>query len=218
MSVLTGRLCKQIFTVFLVLSFFAISLISISQKAYARLDAKTFEQSLPVAEFQLEDHEGKPFNNERLKGQWTLILLGYTNCPDVCPFTLGNLAAVMDQVSVRVSPNSMPTVVFVGVDPERDKPLLADYVRHFRDDFVGATGEWKQIKAMVEHLKGFVRLNKKSADDTAYDVRHSSYVYIINPEGNLSARMNPPFQPVMTAEFLATLFRAYRKQSRQVGQ
>ena len=180
-----------------------------TEKSYA-LDSKTFTKPQPVIEFNLQDHKNKPYNNNNLKDGWSMILLGYTHCPDVCPFTLSNLVAVMEQISLKVSPGSQPKMVFIGVDPERDKPVLADYLEHFHKDFIGATGEWAQIKKLVEGLDGFVRLNKKNAEDDSYAVRHSSYVYIVNPEGKLHARMNPPFQPNVTADFIVTLMRKYK--------
>ncbi len=179
------------------------------------LETKTFDTPKAVVNFTLEDHEGKKYDNDRFLGKWTMILLGYTHCPDVCPFTLDNLAAVTDELSSKVSPSSLPNVLFVGVDPERDKPHLKEYVQHFRKDFVGATGTWEEVKKLVEKLDGFVRLYKKGKTDNAYTVRHSSYVYIINPKGQLQARMNPPFEPARTAEFLATLIRKYRINARK---
>lgn len=174
------------------------------------LETKTYSSPEPVVNFNLEDHEGKIYNNDRFLGKWTLILLGYTHCPDVCPFTLDNLVAVTEELSHKVSPNSLPTVLFIGVDPERDKPNLKEYVKHFRKDFVGASGSWKEVSKVVEKLGGFVRLYKKGKDDNAYTVRHSSYVYIINPDGKLQARMNPPFDPTRTSEFLVNLIRKYK--------
>ena len=179
-------------------------------KTLLALDSKTFKKPQPVIGFNLQDHKGKPYNNKNLKDGWSMILLGYTHCPDVCPFTLNNLAAVMESISLKVTPNSLPRMVFIGVDPERDKSVMASYIEHFHKDFIGATGEWSQIKKLVEGLDGFVRLNKKNEEDESYAVRHSSYVYIINPEGKLHARMNPPFEPNQTADFVVNLMRKYK--------
>ena len=192
-------------------------MLSINSISYA-LESKTFSPPQDIIDFKLEDHLKKPFTNDTLKDKWTMILFGYTHCPDVCPFTLNNLVAVMEQISVRVSPTSLPTMAFVGVDPERDKPVMASYIEHFRKDFIGATGEWPEIKKIVEGLDGFVRLNKKSPEDQGYAVRHSSYVYIVNPEGKLHARMNPPFEPKTTAEFVVTLMRKYKVEKAREGQ
>ncbi len=186
-----------------------ISILLLSSRAEA-LETKTYSTRSPVVNFVLEDHEGKKYNNARFLGKWTMILFGYTHCPDVCPFTLDNLVAVTEELSHKVSPNSLPTVLFVGVDPERDKPNLKEYVNHFRKDFTGATGNWTEIKKLILELGGFVRLYKKNRKDETYVVRHSSYVYIIDPKGQLHARMNPPFNPTRTSEFLVNLIRKFK--------
>ena len=70
------------------------------------------------------------------------MLAGFTHCPDVCPFTLANLEQVVAELGLRVRPDRLPTVIFLGVDPDRDRANLKDYVdpvpsrlprRHRRD-------------------------------------------------------------------------------------
>ena len=65
----------------------------------------------PLAAFALSDHLGAPFANDRMTGKWSLMLLGFTQCPDVCPFTLQNLTLVIEQLSLHVSPARLPQVV-----------------------------------------------------------------------------------------------------------
>lgn len=192
----------------------AFAVLLLTTPAAADIDAKTFRTKKPVPEFSLSDHTGKGFNAERFKGQWSLVLLGYTFCPDVCPFTLQNIALVMEQLGFRVRPGGLPQVVFVGVDPDRDKEHIADYVKNFHDDFVGVTGDWKEVKRLVEGVDGFVRLEKRKPDDDAYTVRHNANVLVINPKGQIHASINPPFEPNQTADYLAKLFRDARRQSR----
>lgn len=167
--------------------------------------ASVRSKAKPLAAFKLEDHRGSSFTNANLDGKWTLILLGFTQCPDVCPFTLQNIASVLEQMSTRVSPSRMPQVVFVGVDPERDRPVLGDYVHYFNDEFIGATGEWSELKPFVESLEGFVRIDRKSPDDKDYQVHHSAIVSVIDPEGSLVAGLKPPMDPSQTALFLSEL-------------
>src|ERR1700677_2042573 len=92
-----------------------------------------------LPDFSLIDQEGRAFGPERLKGRWSLVFFGYTNCPDFCPATLATLAAVekrlrSDQATVR------PQVIFVSVDAKRDTPAqLAKYVPYFDPEFIGVT-------------------------------------------------------------------------------
>lgn len=108
--------------------------------ALAEIDSKRLSSPTPLPEFTLKDHKGKTFNKKSLINRWTLFTLGYTNCPDICPFTLQNLASVYREMSTLVSPANLPHVVFLAVDPDRDAEYLAEYVDHFDSSFAGVTG------------------------------------------------------------------------------
>ena len=157
--------------------------------------------------FRLADHEGRPFTNERLTGRWSLMMLGFTHCPDVCPFTLQNLALVLEQMSTRVAPERLPQVVFVAVDPARDRPVLADYVRYFNDGFIGITGAADDVKVLIEGLEGYVRVVGMESGKTSYQVQHSAVVSVVDPQARIRATLNPPLEPAAAADFLADLMR-----------
>src|SRR5262249_55524107 len=93
-----------------------------------------------VEGFILDDHNRKPVATGSLKGHVSLVLAGFTNGPDVCPFTLANLEQVVAELGLRVRPDRLPTVIFLAVDPDRDRPNLKDYVVQFHPDFIGVTG------------------------------------------------------------------------------
>lgn len=177
-----------------------------------RIDSKIFDKPKPLPAFALTDHDARPFSNQQLADRWSLVLLGFTHCPDVCPFTLQNLALVVEELSTRVSPSRIPQVLFVGVDPDRDAPLLGGYVKHFDPEFVGLTGSAHEIKAFVEGMDGFVRIDRKPSDGGNYEVRHSAFVGIIGPDGKLHATLNPPMDPPSAAEFLTSLIRRHQQQ------
>jgi protein SCO1/2 len=160
------------------------------------------EEPVKIGDFSLAAQDGSPFTQDELKGGWTLLFLGFTHCPDVCPFTLANLEAVRTELSQLVSPARLPEVVFLAVDPDRDEELLADYVAHFGISFKGITGERTEIDKLVESIDGFYRLEKSDPEDVAYDVTHSAAVTVINPDGAITAKISPPFHPVNTANYL----------------
>lgn len=161
------------------------------------------DEPVAVGEFALTAQDGKAFTHDQLKGHWTLLFLGFTHCPDVCPFTLANLEAVRTEMSQLVTPEKLPEVVFLAVDPDRDAELLEDYVKHFGISFTGITGEREEIDKLVENVDGFYRLEKSGPDDDAYDVTHSAAVTVINPDGEITAKISPPFHPFNTANYLA---------------
>jgi len=157
-------------------------------------------ETLPA--FALSDHKGQPFTAERYKGHWSLTTIGFTSCPDVCPFVLSNIVEVISQMTLRVHPDKLPQVVFVGVDPQRDTPVMADYVAHFDPKFIGVTGPHEELAKMVKGIDGFYRIGKakKDGDD---EVQHSASVIVTGPDGRVHAKLSPPLDPGEVAEYLA---------------
>lgn len=178
----------------------------------ALAEVRVVEPEVPdaVPAFALEDHTGRPFTQSSLKGQWSLILLGFTHCPDVCPFVLSNLAEVRTELGLRVRPDNLPQVVFVAVDPARDRPGLAEYVEFFDASFVGVTGSRAELDRFVEGVDGFVRLGKPDAEGD-YEVQHSASIIVTGPDGRIHAKLSPPLDPGAVAEYLARRQIAYRR-------
>jgi protein SCO1/2 len=171
-----------------------------------RVNGVILDRAVPVPAFSLDDHDGSPFTAEQLKGRWSLILAGFTSCPDVCPFTLANLEQVVAELGLRMRPDRLPRVVFLAVDPARDRANLKEYVVQFHPDFIGVTGRLDEIDRA---LKGIDAAANRGRPDTRghYQVTHSAAVAVVDPQGRLAAKINPPFDPAPTAEFLANLFR-----------
>jgi protein SCO1 len=169
-----------------------------------RLDATVLDRPLTVPDFVLADQTGAPFTLQQLKGHWSLLATGYTSCPDVCPFTLANLNAVLETAALHGNPSVAPMVIFVAVDPARDKPVLKQWIEQFNPHFVGVTGEAAQIEKLVTSVGGIYRLGKPDASGW-YSVAHSAAVEVIDPEGRVRARLLPPMPPKETAAFLGRL-------------
>jgi protein SCO1/2 len=133
-----------------------------------------------IGEFALVDQDGSPFTNDRLKGAWTLVFFGFTNCPDICPTTmafLNQLVQSLDGTEVEDT-----RVVMVSVDPARDTPdVLAEYVPYFNPDFVGVTGEFLDVHRFATALNTPFR--KTPGQGENYQVDHSANVVLINPRG-----------------------------------
>ena len=181
-------------------------IVSCSAMVAARVHGVVLDRAVPVEAFTLDDHDGKPFTAESLKGRWTLILAGFTQCPDVCPFTLANLEQVVAELGLRLRPDRLPAVVFLAVDPDRDRANLRDYVVAFHPDFIGVTGKIDQIERALKGIDAVATRGKPDARGN-YQVSHSAAVAVIDPQGRLAAKISPPFDPARTAQFLADLFR-----------
>jgi protein SCO1/2 len=105
----------------------------------------------PRPTFTLVDTGGRRYDfAARTRGRPTFLFFGYTNCPDICPTTMADIAAALRGVPAAVQ--RAVQVVFVTTDPRRDTgPVLAAWLRNFDPDlpnrFVGLTGSQPQVEA-----------------------------------------------------------------------
>lgn len=160
------------------------------------------DDARPLPAFALHRAEGT-LSNADLAGRWTLLSFGYTFCPDICPTTLATLGEVKAQLAARGLP--APQVLFVSVDPARDTPArLAEFVRFFDADFVGATGSNAELATLVRHL-GVQYLRHEGPDPQHYVVDHSAVIYLIDPQGRLKATFSWPHEPAAMAADYARL-------------
>jgi len=147
--------------------------------------------SRALAEFSLIDHQGRGFGSANLQGHWSLMVFGYTNCPDLCPATLTTLAAVGKRL--RAAKAAMPQVIFISADAKRDTPAqLAKYVPNFDPDFIGLTAANQSAIEAVARNWG-VAVAIRPATDGEYTVDHSGAILAIDPAGDLAAVLTGPF-------------------------
>jgi protein SCO1/2 len=106
-----------------------------------------------VQPFVLDDARGGSLDQETLRGHWTLLFLGYTHCPDICPTTLATLKAANAALADSVPWAASGQVLFVSVDAERDTPArLKQYVGYFNPAFLAATGTAAQLHLVTTQL------------------------------------------------------------------
>ena len=145
----------------------------------------------PKPDVVLTDTAGRPYDlRAETAGTTTILMFGYTSCPDVCPINLASLGAALDELGDNRS--SGIRVVFVTVDPARDTPeVLRRYLDQFDHDFIGLTGTPEQIAAAQRDaaVPGAVRDPQTSPD--GYTVGHASQLIAYQPDGN--ARIVYPF-------------------------
>lgn len=182
--------------------------------AVAQVQGVMLEDAVHLPPFQFENELGERFTDQDLTDSWTVVMFGFLSCPDVCPYTLGNLEAAIAETGMRVRPDNVPKVVFISVDPSRDQEIVSEYAKFFHPDFRSFTGARAQIDRLVEATDSFYRLMPADADGY-YEVQHSSAVSVVAPDGTLRAKLQPPFDPGLTAEFLARLQIRYRKEMTQ---
>ena len=158
--------------------------------------ATLLPEPLPLPDFQLVDHDGRPFERRDFEGRWSLVFFGYSSCPDVCPFVLGQLAQVKRRWSASGLDTEMPRVVFVSVDPDRDSPeRLREYVPFFDAGFRGVSGTTDEIDALTRALGVFYALRREAENDGDYLVDHAAKLWLIDPEARLAAVLDDPHEP-----------------------
>jgi len=130
----------------------------------------------------LPDQDGKPRTLADFKGKVTVVFFGYTQCPDVCPTTMAELA----QVKKSLGPDGERLQgVFVTVDPERDTPqLLKSYVQGFDPSFVALRGTPEQTQAAAKEFKVFYA-KVPGKTEGAYTMDHTAGSYVFDAQGRL---------------------------------
>ncbi len=131
--------------------------------------------------FTLMAPDGTTVTDETYRGKWLLVFFGYTSCPDICPTTLYEIAAAIEELgpdAAKLQP------IFITVDPERDTPeVMGKYAGAFHPRIVGLTGSTQQIAAVARNYRAYSAHHKTGTGAEDYVVDHSTYIYIMDPQG-----------------------------------
>jgi protein SCO1/2 len=141
--------------------------------------------------FRLQDTEGQPYDfADRTKGRLTFLFFGYTNCPDVCPVHMSNLATVLR--ALDYTQRQQVAVVFVTADPERDSPaVLRKWLDSFDPSFVGLWGSEAEVDSVQTLLGLAPAIRSPKNDDGTYAVGHAGQVIVFQADD--TARVVYPF-------------------------
>ena len=133
-------------------------------------------------EFRLADHNGKLRTLADFRGKAVVMFFGYTQCPDVCPTTMLEMKAVLQQLggdAARVQ------ILFVTVDPERDtRELLASYVPAFDPSFLGLYGDVETTARTAKEFRIFFQKQPGSTPGS-YTLDHTAGSYVFDPQGRV---------------------------------
>jgi len=168
---------------------------------------RLFPQPRELPPFALQQSDGTQLVPGELHGHWTLVFLGFTHCPDVCPTTLAELAQAQKQWE-PLPEARRPRVLFVSVDPERDSPdRIGEYAAFFHRDTLAATADIPALEAFARSLSMVFMKVPLSADapDDEYTIDHSSALALLDPEGRMAGVVQGPLDPGAIAADLAAL-------------
>jgi protein SCO1 len=133
-------------------------------------------------ELSLTDADGKKRQLADFKGKVTLVFFGYTQCPDVCPTTLAELAAVKRDLG---KDGERVQGVFVSVDPQRDTPeVLKAYIASFGPGFVALRGSDEETQAAAKNFKVFYA-KAPGRTEGSYTMDHTAGTYVFDAAGKV---------------------------------
>jgi protein SCO1/2 len=156
-------------------------------------------------DFALTDHTGKPRTLADFKGKVVLMFFGYTQCPDVCPTTMAEMAAVMKELGPQAD---QVQVLFVTVDPERDtQQLLSEYVPAFDKRFLGLYGTADQTAAVAKEFK-VMYAKVPGKDAHTYSMDHTAASYVFDKQGKLRLLVRPGQGPAPTVHDIKLLLQS----------
>jgi len=149
-----------------------------------------------ATELSLPDADGKPRTLAEFKGRVVVVFFGFTQCPDVCPATMFELAEVKKALG---KDGDRVQGIFVTVDPERDTPeVLKAYVSNFSPDFVALRGTLEQTRAVAKSFKVyFSKAPGKTKDSYTIDHTAGSYVFDTKGQPRLFTRYGSGAQPLI---------------------
>ena len=133
--------------------------------------------------FTMTDSEGRPATEAILKGKWSVVFFGYTQCPDVCPTTLAELVEVRKLLGAD---GDRLQALFITIDPERDTPeVLKAYVANFDPGFLALRPDSpEQLAALAKDFKVYYK-KAEGRTPTSYTMDHSAGSYVYDTKGKL---------------------------------
>lgn len=133
-------------------------------------------------DFALTDHNGQAKTLKDFAGKVVVMFFGYTQCPDVCPTTMAELAEIKKLLGTD---GSKLQGLFVTVDPERDTPaVLKAYMANFDPTFLALVATPTQLAALAKDYKIYYK-KVEGKTDTSYTMDHSAGSYVYDTKGKL---------------------------------
>lgn len=151
--------------------------------------------------FELETTDGRQVSDQTYRGKWLVVYFGYTFCPDICPTVLTRMTQalkVLGPAAEHVQP------IFITVDPRRDTARhLSQYLTAFSPRIVGLRGDADQTREAAHEFHAYYRM--RSLGNGEYSMDHSSFLYVISPEGHFAKLLADSLSPDQLADELRQL-------------
>jgi protein SCO1 len=162
-----------------------------NRSAQPELDLVTLlPEAREIPDFRLQRAGNGSLTKADLTGRWSIVFLGFTHCPDICPTTLAELGQAEKLWSEALPEEERPNIVFVSADPERDTPeLTQEYAGFFSDGAIGATADIPTLERFTRSL--LLVFAKAPGDNGDYSIDHSAQLAVLDPDGHFVAFVRP---------------------------
>ena len=146
------------------------------------LDLLRQESTPIIARYLLQDPNGRSVTSEEFIGRYQLIAFGYTYCPDICPTTLVEMAAILKLLGDN---SALLQPIFITIDPERDTgKVLKTYTEFFDSRILGLSGPPPLVRRAADNFKiRYAKVIEPGAKPGNYAVDHSAGMILLGPDG-----------------------------------
>jgi protein SCO1/2 len=166
----------------LLLSTFAAAALAACSEKKPQFNAIDLTGADYAKDFHLPDADGRVRSLADFQGKLVALFFGYTQCPDVCPTTMAELAEAKKLLGPQ---GDKLQVVFVTVDPDRDTPqVLKGYMGNFDPTFVALRPSPSQLEAVAKDFKVYYK-KVDGNTPTSYTMDHSAATYVYDTKGQL---------------------------------
>lgn len=132
--------------------------------------------------FDLTDHHGQRRTLADFKGQAVVVFFGFTQCPDVCPTSMMELAQARSLLGDQAD---RLQGLFISIDPERDTPeIMQAYMANFDPTFLALYTDLEQLPELAQSFKTYYK-KVDGPTPTSYTMDHSAGSYVFDPQGRI---------------------------------
>jgi protein SCO1/2 len=160
----------------------AVAILSACSENKPKFSAIDITGADYARDFALTDHNGQPRSLKDFAGKVVVMFFGYTQCPDVCPTSMAELAEVKKLLG---KDGERLQGLFVSIDPERDAPaMLKEYMGNFDPTFLALYTTPEKLAALAKDYKVYYK-KVDGKTPTSYTMDHSAGCYVYDTQGKL---------------------------------